>query len=231
MEWFSNWWQTLNFIEQVLYCIAIPATLILLIQTILLIVGIGGSGEGIDISDTSGLDTGDFGGIDGDAFDFDSAVGDVDIDTGGADGGDGFVPHEMGLLSLFTMQGIVSFFCIFSWSAIILVAVLNTLFALAIAFVLGFLSMAGVAQIIRLSSKLAQNGTLNMKVLLGETGTVYLPIPANGKGHGKVYVQLSERFIECDALCESEKSLPTNTTIRVVDILAGNVLVVEQLNS
>ena len=56
MEWFNNWWNTLGLFEQIMYCVAIPSTLILLIQTIMLILGFGHSGAGVNPSDTSGFD-------------------------------------------------------------------------------------------------------------------------------------------------------------------------------
>ena len=51
-----EWWNSLGITMQVFYCIAIPATLIIVIQTILLMIGIGHGGEGVEFSDTSGID-------------------------------------------------------------------------------------------------------------------------------------------------------------------------------
>ena len=56
MEWFSLWWNGLKLVEQILYCIAIPASLILIIQTVIMLLGIGHGGEGFNPSDTSGFD-------------------------------------------------------------------------------------------------------------------------------------------------------------------------------
>ena len=39
---FIEWWNSLGTLSQVLYCIAIPATLVLLIQTIMMLIGIIG---------------------------------------------------------------------------------------------------------------------------------------------------------------------------------------------
>ena len=47
---FIEWWNALSLATQVFYCIARPSTLILLIQTILLFVGIGGDGD-VDVDD------------------------------------------------------------------------------------------------------------------------------------------------------------------------------------
>jgi membrane-bound ClpP family serine protease len=89
----------------------------------------------------------------------------------------------------------------------------------------GVLAMIGVAKIIHLSAKLAQNGTLDSRRLLGESGTVYVTIPADGKG--KVMVQSAERYVECEAVSEDGKELKSGNDIRVVDVVGG-VLVVTQ---
>ena len=48
MTWFSDWWNNLQLVEQILYCIAVPASLILIIQTVMMLLGLGEGGEGID---------------------------------------------------------------------------------------------------------------------------------------------------------------------------------------
>lgn len=63
MEWLSTWWGGLDIFSQILHCISIPSTLILIIQTILIIAGFGDSGPDTNLSDTSGLDLPD-GGVD-----------------------------------------------------------------------------------------------------------------------------------------------------------------------
>ena len=83
------WWNSLTILEQVFACIAIAATVVLIIQSILLLFGIGfGGGE----ADAGGLDT-DF------STDFDAGsagdAGHVDMhDVADADSG----------LSLFTIR-------------------------------------------------------------------------------------------------------------------------------
>ena len=70
---FIEWWNGLGTLLQVFYCIAIPATLVLLIQTVMMLIGMGDDG------DVDGIGDGDV----GDA--------DLDVDTDGTDGvfGDG----------------------------------------------------------------------------------------------------------------------------------------------
>ena len=84
-----EWWGTLDLFSQVLYCIAVPSSLILLIQIVMTTVGFGQSGPGINPDDLSGFD-----GL-GDSVDFDLDVPlDAGVDSGGA--GDGGKPRRPG---------------------------------------------------------------------------------------------------------------------------------------
>ncbi len=224
MEWFSLWWNGLKLVEQILYCIAIPASLILIIQTVIMLLGIGHGGEGFNPSDTSGFD-GAEGGFDADApFD-----GPTDIDTD-LSHHDVNSPADLADFRLLSVQSVIAFLTIFGWSGI--TAISNGMAewaALLLAAVLGFGAMFIVAKVIQWSSKLAQNGTFNMKNILGESGRVYIPIPEKSRGVGKVNVSCGERFMEFDAITEEQEALKTGEAVRVVDIIGGGTLVVERI--
>ncbi|MBQ3843342.1 MAG: NfeD family protein [Ruminiclostridium sp.] len=234
MEWFNSWWNTLELFEQILYCVAIPSTLILLIQTIMLILGFGHSGAGVNPSDTSGFDGGsdmdfDAGGADTD-FGGDTGADGADGDSADVDYGDGSNPSDVGTLNFFTVQGIITFLCVFGWAGIVTYTLTKiAIIAVIVGFVLGLAAMYGVAKLMQLSRKLAQNGTLNVRNLLGANGTVYLIVPADGKGKGKVNVTSGERLVEYDAITDGNEELPDGTQIRVIDIRSDNVLVVEKV--
>lgn len=219
MEWFSLWWDTLTLTQQILYCIAIPTTLLLVLQTILLLIGIGG-GEAVNPTDSSGLD-------------LDTALDAPDITQdalSSIDGEitDGTVPGDFTVASIFTFQGVVAFLTIFSWSSLAGIASgLNIFVSMLIGFVLGAGAMIGVAKLIQLSARLAHNGTINPKNLLGAKGRVYLSIPPAQSGIGKVTLYAGERFVECEAITEDTQGIPTNYPIRVIDI-RGDKLVVEK---
>lgn len=230
MEWLSTWWGGLDLFSQILHCISIPSTLILIIQTILIIAGFGDSGPDTNLSDTSGLDLPD-GGVD-----FDGRTDLSGIDGGDMSGTDGDVsghdvgnPADAGAMHLFTFQGIITFLCVFAWSAILTYMGTNSiLLSLLVGFVLGAGAMFGVAKIIQASAKLAQNGNINAKNYLGELGTVYLVIPAAEKGRGKVNISLGERYVEFDAITEDADDIPSGASVRVVDVRSESLLVVER---
>lgn len=215
-----EWWNGLETAVQILYCIAIPASLIMLIQAILLIIGFGGGGAGIDVSDTTGIDF-DTNGLD---------LADASTEVSMHDFTDGSNPADFGTMQLFTIQGIMTFLCVFSWTGIIAIhAGLHIALSLLLAFVLGFLGMFGVAKLLQATVRLQQNGSMDLKHVLGEKATVYVPIPPGGQGEGKVTVSLSERFLELNAISDCDKLIPTNTVVRVIDV-RGDVLVVELYN-
>ncbi len=227
MEWFSIWWNGLGITQQVLYCIAIPASLVLIIQTIMMLIGIGHGAEGFNPSDTSGLGDADFdGGLDGggDVTVDPTDVGDIHQDMSS--------PADLADFRLISVQSVIAFLTIFSWSGI--TAITNGMpewAALLLAAVLGFGAMFLVAKIIQWSSRLAQNGTFNVKNLLGESGTVYIPIPSKGSGTGKINVSCGERFMEFDAVTEEQEGIKTGTAVRIVDIISGSTLVVEKMDN
>ena len=221
----SEWWEGLSLLLKGLYCIAFPSTLILLIQTLLSMFGFHDGGAGHDLSDTSGLDL------------------DVDIDTDtGSAMNDGHYTHDIGCdhnvdggnpadfasMRMFTLQTVVAFLTVFSWSSIVLVSsgvypALSTI----IGFVLGLATMLLVAKIVQLSARLAENGTEDYRNAIGETATVYVPCPPKDQGLGKVTVMINGQLREVTAVNNGDELIKTGTQVRVTD-LQGDTLVIEK---
>lgn len=212
------WWETLTPVLRVLYCVAVPASLILLLQLLLTMVG-GHGDSGVDISDTSGLD------LDTD-FDADlDGDGIPDgIDTDITDGGN---PADFGNLRFLTLQTIVTFLAVFGWVSIISISSgLPAALGLGIGAVCGILMMLVVSKIVQMSRKLAENGAINLKRAIGETASVYVPVPPKNGGTGKITMQLQGRFCEFDAVNSGDTELTTGSQVLVTDVL-GDTLVVE----
>lgn len=187
--------------------------------------------RGVEFSDTSGID-----GL-GDVPDMPADVP-ADIPTDmtahaieGCDHmttGDGSNPADFGTMQLFTLQGIMTFLCVFGWTGIICTSLgLHVAIAIIIALVLGFLAMLGVAKVLQLTRRLTQDGSLDVRRLLGEKGRVYIPIPANESGEGKVTIAAGERFIELSAVTDEQEAIPTGTQVRIIDV-RGDVVAVEK---
>jgi len=215
------WWDSLDPTVKILYFIAIPSTLVFIIQTVMAFLGGIEGGEGIAYSDTSGLDLD--GGFDGpELADMPDAM---DIDD--VHFGDGGNPADFSIMRMFTLQGIITFLMVTGWSAIASISAgAKPSISIIVGVILGIIAMYAVAKLIHASRRLTENGTLDVRNAIGNSGKVYIPIPANGRGEGKITMYVQGRYAECDAVNMGDEMLKTGTTVRVVDVRNG-VLVVE----
>jgi len=205
----SAWWESLTNIQQILAFAAIPATIILLLQTMLLLFGMGSSGE-----------------ADGGAFD----VNDGDFDTELHDSGS-YMHHDSGL-QLFTVRAFVTFFSIFGWLGIVLIDNnMNNALAITIAFIAGLAATIGTAYFFKFAMRLQSAGNIDIRNSKGKTATVYIPIPPKRAGKGKVTVIVQGRFTEADAVTDSDIALKTGTEVVITSISNHNVLCVTPANS
>jgi len=250
MGWFQEWWQGLGLVGQVMACAAIPMTVIMFLQLILMVIGadIGDdsdvdSGGGFD-GDTGGdfsLDTdgsfdGDFsadidGGFDGDfSADLDGGF-DGDLDGGApvlhsaAEHGDfaGSTPT----LRIFTIRGIVAFFAIGGWAGLAaLTAGIPTLWSIQIALVAGVAAMLLASFVLKLALQMQSSGNISLKYALSQVADVYITIPAARSDRGKITMVLQERFVELEAVTDSKTDIKPNTKVEVVGIVGNECLLV-----
>lgn len=222
----AAWWQTLTTLEHVLLYIAVPATLVLLIQTALLFLGGGPEGDGGDLSHDGVPDGGDGAlddvpdaGLDGPSEgDFLPHGGELEAHSGGE--------HPSQALHIFTLRGVVAFLTLFGWSGLWFSQLgLPGFLAVFLAVPVGFAGMVAIALIVREALKLQYDGTLNPRNALGRPGEVYLAIPPARSGQGKVTVLVQEQLREFEAVTDSPDPIPTGAPV-VVTGLAGDALLV-----
>ncbi|MFK8103222.1 MAG: hypothetical protein AB8G15_11880 [Saprospiraceae bacterium] len=154
-------------------------------------------------------------------LDFDGDV-DLDVDTD-MDGEYNLDPS----FSLLSVRGIIAFFTFFGWTGVLVLnAGGSTLMALLSASFAGFLAMFIVGYMIYMFSKLSQPGNIDVSRALFEVGEVYLTVPANKNGHGKIHLKIQGVFKEMDAVTDGDV-LPTGSSVRIVEVLNDNLLLVE----
>jgi hypothetical protein len=95
-------------------------------------------------------------------------------------------------------------------------------FALLLAGGLGLASAAGVAWVMRVMYRLESDGSVEIEGALGQLAVVYLRIPGERSGLGKITLQLQGRTVEYQAVSASE--LPTGTPVVVVDVLGPDLV-------
>ena len=93
----------------------------------------------------------------------------------------------------------------------------GVLLSVIIAIVLGGVAHVGTAMALKAMSKFEQDRTLVLDHAIGQTGTVYLAVPADARGLGKVHVAVQDRLIECPAISRHE-AIPTGSSVLVVDV-------------
>lgn len=194
----TEFWLSLSLLAKILFCTGLASTLVLLIQIILLIIGFSAGSVG----DVDGFD----------------ADGDVDLDD--ADGpGDG--------VGWFTVKGLVAFFALGSWTGFAMdVSGCHEALSISIAVLVGAVALIGVGLLYKALYKLQSNGAVNLENAIGKDAEVYLTIPANNGGVGKVTLTVQDRFIEAEARTNKNDTLPTGSMVKVVDLVNG-VLIVE----
>lgn len=195
-----NWWISLDLIQQIFSLIAIPSTLILLVQTILLLIGLGDGGE-----------------ADGGALDTDGDIDDVD-----ASSGDG--------LALFSIRGIVSMLAVMGWSGMALLETeLPDVISIIIAVALGIGMLFLMAYIMKWVSKLQSSGNIDVGNAIGKVAQVYLAIPPCGEGAGKVNITIQDKYCEFNAITTVSSKIKTGAYVRVVAVDEIGTLVVEPI--
>ena len=249
MEWFYTWWNNLGLIGQIMACAAIPMTVVMILQLILMLIGIGFESDAdgdVDGDVDVDVDTGD-GGIDIGDGGIDIDDGGIDIDDGGIDIGDGSIdaddvgidahaetsPHDAnyfgkaGILKIFTVRGIVAFFALGGWAGLAaLSAGLHPLWAIQISLFVGVCALLLAAIVIRLALRMQTSGNIDINNAISHTAEVYIRIPPSRTEKGKVTMLLQERFVELDAVTDSDVELMPNTKVDVVALADENCLVV-----
>jgi hypothetical protein len=95
--------------------------------------------------------------------------------------------------------------------------------ALPLGMVLGLAAMIGTAMVTRWMLRLEDDGSVLIDGAVGATGTVYLAIPGDRKGAGKVLLTLQNRTVEYQAVT-SQDALPTGAPILVVDVVGPDTV-------
>jgi membrane protein implicated in regulation of membrane protease activity len=197
----ATWWAELSLVMKILWGVTLTASLVFIIQSILTFVG-----------------------ADADS-DFD-----VDVDTS-IDGAD--LSNIDGGANLYTFRNFVNFILGFGWSAILLQdSVPNVVLRVIISVIIGLALVVAVMYLFKWLAGMQQSGNINLqRSAAGCEGKVYLTIPEARSGSGKVQITINGAVREYDAITESESALKTGTSIRVVDAVDANTLLVEESNT
>lgn len=172
--------------------VAIPTSLIFIIQTVMTFMG----------TDSS-----------------DGLQPDFDGDLNGAD-----APFQ-----LFSLRNLINFLLGFSWTGIsFYTTISNKPLLIFLSLVVGVLFVYLFFVIIRQVQKLAEDNSFKIANTLNKTAEVYLTIPENKKGKGKIMISVNGAFHELEAMTENDK-IQSGAVVKVVRIENDNILIVETI--
>jgi len=237
MEWFTVWWENLGLLGRIFAYSAIPMTVVMVLQFVLLIIGVGfGSESDGDVEVDSDIDTdfdtdgetglaGDIAaGIDADG---DAAIGEIssyvdksikEVDS----------RSNYSILKVFTIRGIVAFFALGGWAGLAaLSGGISAFWSIQIAVFAGVSALILASTVIRLALRMQESGNINMRNTLGQTAEVYIRIPPARSDKGKVTMLVQERFAEVDAITDSDVELLPQSKVEVVALAGADCLIVK----
>ncbi len=201
----ESWWAALPLIEKVLWCFAVPASILAVIQVFLEILGMSDhdSGDGFDFGD-----------------------GDADANFDGHHGGDFIDGVHHSPLNLFTVKGFIIFFAAFGWLGIAGVrAAVHPILAMLLASVVGIICMFIFAWVFSTLAKMSERGNFLIKSTLYKSGKVYLKIPGLRAGKGKINIVAQGSLRELVAVTDGEE-IPTGAAIQVIEIIDDQTVLV-----
>ena len=153
--------------------------------------------------------------------DIDSGDADVDFST------DTDSLDNAGSMHLLSIRNIFYFLLGFGWAGVSLWSTISNAVILCIASVLiGCLFVAIFIFLFRQMMKLQSNGAFNINDAVGKVCDVYLRIPGQNEGLGKVQISFNGSVQELDARMGGEP-IPSGTKVRVLRVIDKKVLEVE----
>jgi membrane protein implicated in regulation of membrane protease activity len=170
---------------------------------------------------------GSFGGDHGDGGGHDHDFGGHDHDVGSHDHSGA---HATAGLNLLNVRAFASGFMMFGLGGLLGLELSLGLLSFVIALALGLVAHVSTAYVMRAMLGFDQDRTIKLEHAIGGPGVVYLTIPAERSGEGKVHVTVGERLIECRAVTPNH-AIPTGTPVMVVDVdwkRPGTLVVVNQ---
>jgi hypothetical protein len=154
----------------------------------------------------------------------------------GSDSSDGLQPDFDGDLSggdspfqLFSLRNLINFLLGFSWTGISFYTTISSkTLLILLSFAVGVVFVFLFFIIIRQVQKLAEDNSFKLTNTLNKTAEVYLTIPENRKGKGKIMVSVNGAFHELEAMTEHDK-IQSGTVVKVVRIESNSILIVEAI--
>lgn len=151
---------------------------------------------------------------------------DADFDLDTSDGSFDADPS----MNLLTFRNLVNFCMGFGWTAVLMhEKIQSNALLIIVSVIVGILLVTVVMWIFKWLSGMQQTGNIDVhKSAVGCEGKVYLTIPGEREGEGKVQITINNAVREYDAVTDGE-TIPTGKAIKVTEVINDYTLLVEEL--
>lgn len=205
---------------------AVVGITVLACQFVLTLMGLGDHGDAL--GDVGDVNSGD--GFDGDVTVHDSSVpGDHHTSAGTAADGQ-LHPDSTWLFGVVTFRTLVSAAAFFGLAGM---AALRSGFSpsssLILAAAAGLAAMYVAYWSMRAIAGLASSGNERIGNAVGRFATVYIPVPADQQGAGKVQLSMQNRIVEFLAVTDESDRLPTGLKVEVVGVVGNDTVAVRRV--
>lgn len=129
-----------------------------------------------------------------------------------------------------SLQGLTAFFMMFGLVGLALVkAGLPALLTVLGAMLAGLFTQWFISLLFTQLKRLSSEGTIDIRNTVGQPGTVYLTIPPGASGQVQVVVQGALKIF--DAVSHSREKLAPGQKVRVLEVVDGSTILVEQVTN
>ena len=202
------WWDSLSDLQQMSFVIAVVATILMVLLIVLMLIGID-SGEGFD---------GDI-----------SMEFDIDGDLEGVDAFNSESLFSIGGLKILTLRGALAFMSVGGWMTYALAGSMPNWMAVLIGLLSGCVSAVLFAMAMRAIYRLESSGNLDYRSAIGKTASVYIRIPKNNDGKGKVMMNHQGRLVEVDAVTKGEEDILPKQEVLITALMNETTVVVQNI--
>lgn len=204
------WWDNLSSLQQISFVLAVASTAIMITFIILMLIGMDGTDSfdgGVDVDFDANIDFDDF---------------DATVD----------VYNDEPLISIsglriLTIRGVLAFFSIGGWMVYAVADKLPPWLAVLIGVVSGAIAAVLLAYAMKAAMRLENSGNLSYHSAIGKTAVVYIRVPKNASGKGKVIFNHQGRMVEVDAITNNGEDLLSKKEVMIVGLHDETTLVVK----
>ena len=137
--------------------------------------------------------------------------------------------HSDGPFQLFSFRNLINFFLGYGWSAVCFYSTISsTLWLNVVSVLIGLLFVGAFFFLMLQITKLSQDNTFKLSNTVGKNADVYLVIPGEKKGKGKIQISVGGAYHEIAAMTEGDK-IPTGGKVKVESLIDDQTVLVVKL--